>query len=788
MKTRFALLIFFLTIYCELPSQTNSLTQTIKGKVIDADSKEMLSGIVVTLIGINIKVVTDSIGDFRISNVPIGILTIEVTGVNYETKLIPGIIVTSGKEIFLEIGLNEKIRTLNEVVIHSENRQNQAANEFASASSRSFSMEESKRYPITGFDPGRIVQNFAGVSLTEDNSNAVIIRGNSPKNIAWRIEGVEIPNPNHFGNTGAGGGNISMLSSSMLGKSDFYTGAFPPEFGNALSGVFDLKLRKGNPDKKEHSIMVGLLGLEAASEGPLKKNAHSSYLVNFRYSTFALLKDVAQIDGVTPDYQDMSFKLFFPAKKGGGLSIFGLGGLNKQLREPERFAPFFTPLFTLFRVEEKGSVGIAGLSHQLFLTKNSYLQTTIAVTTDNYRNNTDTLNYRNNYSREAVGKTKFGSINYKFSSTYNKKINSHHTIRSGIIVTRLGYNFTDEQYRPGINSWQYIFDAKGHSTFYEGYLQWKWRMGTRFDLIQGVHYSILVLNKASSLEPRVSLTYRGIRNQRFILAAGLHSRPEHLSTYFFGYLKNDQAAETKFHDLELTKAAHVVLSYQKTFKNFTCKLETYYQHLFNVPVEKDTASFFSTINALSIYDLYDTDSSLISSGKGENYGIDLTIEKPFTKDWHFLLTASLLRSTFSTYSNKNFHTKFDRGFQLVGLAGKEWKVGKNDNRKIAANGKVMIAGGLRESPIDHRQSELSNKIVYEYDKYYSQQTRPYSRIDLGISYKINRSRSTHIIMLDIQNILNHENIVRTSYNFRAKRTQVEHSLGLFPLFNYRIEF
>ncbi|MEO6328969.1 MAG: TonB-dependent receptor [Ginsengibacter sp.] len=762
------------------------LLQTIKGVVIDADSKEPLTGIVVTINGKIGNTITDSTGRFKINAVPVGLQTIEFSANNYETKVIEGIEVTSGKEFFLQVTLNEKITFLSEIVIRSNKKQNNSLNEFASVSARSFSMDDTKKYPITGFDPGRIAQNFAGVSLTEDNSNAIIIRGNSPKGILWKLEGIEIPNPNHFGSTGSGGGNISMLSSSTLDKSDFYAGAFPAEFGNALSGVFDLKLRKGNSDKHEHSIMVGDLGIEASTEGPINRKAGSSYLVNFRYSTFALIKGIAEIDGVTPDYQDLSFKFNFPTKKAGTFSIFGLGGINKQLREPVIFGGF-RPIMALFRVEEKGLLGVVGLSQQIFLNKKSYLQNTIAATSDNYYSNVDTLDYNNNYARGAVGRTKFISPTYKWATTYNNKINNHHTIQIGLITSYLGYNFIDSQYNGINNSLRVIFNSKGNSFLYEAYLQWKWRLNSHIDIIPGIHYTMLALNKAKSIEPRFSLTYYAPGSQKISLAAGLHSKPEHLSTYFFQNLKSNLPGFA-YQNLGLTKAAHATLSYQKNLKNISIKAEAYYQYLYNVPVEKDSAGFFSMVNALSVYDLYDLDSQLVNNGKGKNYGLDVSIEKPFLKNWHFLTTASVFRSGYTAYNGKSFHTRFDRNFQLIVITGKEWKASHNNKRRLGANAKVLVAGGLRESPIDYERSAAQHKIVYAVDKYYSLQTTPYSRMDMGISYRINRPKSTHIIMLDVQNIFNQKNVVRTTYDIQAKQTSKDYSLGIFPLFNYRIEF
>jgi hypothetical protein len=318
---------------------------------------------------------------------------------------------------------------------------------------------------------------------------------------------------------------------------------------------------------------------------------------------------------------------------------------------------------------------------------------------------------------------------------------------------------------------------------YEGYVQWKWKPNDHLEIVPGLHYTLLALNRSNSIEPRLSISYYTSGDQKLIIAAGLHSRPEHLSTYFFH--KNNHQDN---HNISLPKAAHFVVGYHKKFNPFLLKVEAYYQYLFDIAVEKNNSGFFSMINAWSVYDLYDIDSSLISSGSGTNYGLDITIEKPLTRNWHFLLTASLLKSGYTTYNGKTFPTRLDRGYQFTTIAGKDWSVNNNQRKRIGINAKLVTAGGLRESPVDEALSDLQQGVVYLKDQYYSKKTSPYFRMDMGISYKINRKRSTHTLMLDIQNITNYQNVESTSYNLQSRETTKEYGLGLFPLLNYRIEF
>ncbi|MEM7037326.1 MAG: carboxypeptidase-like regulatory domain-containing protein, partial [Bacteroidota bacterium] len=267
--------------------------QTIRGTVRDVDTQQALAGATVTLRdGATVLkgAITDAEGSFRFTEVPIGRHSIQVAFTGYEAAFLEQLMLTSGKEMVLEIPLTESMTeaALEDVVITDEASTGDPINEMATLSARSFSVEETKRYAAAVFDPARMAQNFAGVmSSGFDMENEIVIRGNSPRYMLWRLEGIEIPNPNHFGGMGSSGGPISMLSSSTLGNSDFYTGAFPAEFGNALSGVFDLRFRRGNNEQREFSFMVGALGIEASAEGYFSKKSRASYLINYRYSTLA---------------------------------------------------------------------------------------------------------------------------------------------------------------------------------------------------------------------------------------------------------------------------------------------------------------------------------------------------------------------------------------------------------------------------------------------------------------------------------------------------------------------
>ena len=760
-------------------------TQQLKGTIVDADTRRPISGATISLMDCGYTL-SDSLGRFYFARVPIGRHSLTITMAAYEEKQMTDIPVTSGKQAELTISLTGKLNRLDDVVVRARKNNGRAQNEFAGASSRSFSVEDTRRYPAAVFDPARMAMNFAGVSSNGDMGNEIVVRGNSPRGMLWRLEGIEIPNPNHFASLGNSGGAISMLSSSTMGPSDFYTGAFPAEIGNATSGVFDLNLRHGNRQKREYAFMLGAMGIEASAEGPLGKKGQASYLFNYRYSTLALLRHfIGGMRDFLPVYQDISFKVQVPTAKAGTFSLFGLGGTNQNQNEPIEDSTKWETGHGNHVMEEKGKMGVLGISHHLPVSNRGYLRTVVAFTYNSLFFWGDTLNPHDNYGRVPTMRNETLDKAFRLNTFYNHKISNQHVFRTGINVSRLMFNYKDLHYNTSENVYKESLASEGTNHYYQAFAQWKTRLNNQWTLQGGVHGSLLDVNRTWSIEPRLSVQYRPGNHQTITLASGLHARPEHLSTYYFQpQPANGQLLPNK--DLEMPKAFHTVLGYEKNMKGgLQLKTELYYQHLYNISVEAMEGSEFSVLNMSSFWDLLNK-GPLSGTGTGKNYGIDMVLEKPFRNNNYFMVTASWFRSTYTNYSGNRYNTRFDRVYQTNWVAGKEWK--KGNNRTLGINGRLLASGGQRQSPIDLEASRAAGKRVNVPGQYYSQAGPLYFRSDISFSYRINSRATTHTLMLDVQNVTNRQNLLMQYYDAREQDVRNAWQMGLVPVLNYRVEF
>jgi hypothetical protein len=771
-----------------------SHVQTVRGQVLDKESKMPLIGANVLIRDLEtmIGTTTDIDGYFKIEKVPVGRRTIEVSYIGYEPAMMNSIMLTTGKELVLNIELLESTVSMETIVVKANHDKAETLNEMASVSARSFSVEETGRYAAAFNDPARMALNFAGVTGGGDDlSNEIVVRGNSPRGVLWRLEGIEIPNPNHFSAMGSSGGAISMLSSSTLATSDFYTGAFPAEYGNATSGVFDLNLRNGNNEQREYAFMLGALGIEAAAEGPFVKGKRASYLLNFRYSTLSALKAVGlnPVGDILPDYQDLSFKVNVPTKKAGTFSLFGLGGTNRAFFEPEKDTTTWNDNdWGNEGFLERQRVGTIGLSHRMLLSDRSYLKTVVAASTEQYREEYYYLDAENDFNKRIDETGDFSSTTYRISTTYNHKFNARHTLRAGAIASYQSFNLEMQSFDYDLNQFQVYFDNEGETELYQTFAQWKYRFRENWTFLSGLHATYFNLDGQYSIEPRTALKWQLHPAHSLSLAAGLHSKPEHISFYFVEQSLEGEERRQPNKDIDLMKSAHFVLGYDwRINPNLRVKAEAYYQHLYDVPVEIGPESTNSIINAADIWDILGADEA-VNEGTGRNYGLDLTVERFFADQYYFLITGTLFESKYTPQNGVEYGTRYNTNYQLNLLGGKEWNVGKKNNHILGVNTKFLLAGGNRFTPIDFERSAEAGYTVIMEDRRFEDRTKPYYRLDIGVNYKINSKRMTHTIALDIQNVTNRLNVYTLYYSSNSGQLEEFTQTGFFPNFNYRVEF
>ncbi len=762
-----------------------SAQQTVRGKVIDADSKVAIPFASIQLVD-SVRLtgaVCDEWGKFRLEDVPLGRQSFIVSCMGYEPGYLNNVDITIGKEVVMNIELQENLTKLDEVVVTAKRDKRRPVNDFATISARSFSVEETNRYAASIGDPARQALNFAGVTGNgNDLSNEIVVRGNSPRGFLWRLEGIEIPNPNHFAYLGNSVGSVSMLSSNILATSDFYTAAFPGEFGNASSGVFDLSFRKGNNEQYETRIAAGFLGLEVASEGPVIKRQGSSFIFNYRYSTLSVLDalGIEVVGDALPNYQDLGFNINFPFKKAGTFNIYGLLGRSwfeygstedygyGEIRE---------------KATEKAKTAIIGIKHRIFVSDKSFVQSSVnyswkkADVSEKEENNTYLYKYWEKTTMPAL----------RYASLYNYKFNAKHTLQAGAIISHLQSKAKNYELDEGTEKNYDDFDKKALQV--QSYLQWKWRIRRNITMNSGFHGLYYQINQKYSLEPRFALRWNYSRNKSFNFGSGLHSRAEDMYVYLIEK-EDDSGNKTRPNkDLEIAKSAHLVLGHDWNInKHTTFKVEAYFQYLYHLL--SDSAAMFISTNVTDVFD-YQQVSNVTNDGTGRNYGIELTLERFLHKNFYYLFTTSLYESKFSFDEKTFYNTRYNGNYIINGLIGKDFNLGRRKRNTIGVNLKATHAGGQRYTEVNETLSFQNNEITYSKTPY-TKKVKEYFRIDLGVNFKANLNKTTHILSLNIQNATNRLNEFEPDFKLSSSESkiikQVVTQNGIIPILKYTIDF
>ena len=797
------LTILLLTLCATLTAQT---TQTIKGQILDAQSEIPIIGATVEILTVrdNLGTVTDEDGYYRLTDIPVGRHELRISYLGYGDLMLPNVVVTAGKETILDVQLQEAFTAIDEVVVTADAENDRANNEMAVISARTFSVEEVTRYSGGRNDVSRLATNFAGVSSANDSRNDIVIRGNSPTGVLWRLEGIPIPNPNHFSTLGTTGGPVSALNTNLLRNSDFLTGAFPAEYGDALAGVFDIQFRKGNRDRHEFTAQLGTFsGLEAMAEGPINREKTGSYLVSYRHA-FTAIGDALGIPvgtNAVPQYRDLSFKIALPKTKVGTFQVFGIGGLSEidflgdETDENDLFADPNVDAFP------RSQLGVLGVKHNVLLNDKTYLRTTVAAS---YSGNTydEFATLFGKSDKQLVVEVENANTTLSIQSILNHKVDAKTTIRTGILAQRQGLDLylrdrteTPDLDGDGIRDWFEVQNFDGAIGLYQAFVQAQHQLTPTVQFNGGLHAQYLAFNERAVIEPRAAVSWDFLPRHTLTAAYGMHHQTQPLPILLqqervtpgpstgsgtYDYIESNK-------NLDFTRSQHYVLGWDyKPATDWRTRVELYYQDISQVAVQA-TPSSFSVLNVGADF-VFPTDiAGLVNDGTGTNYGVELTVEKFFSGGYYGLLTGSLFESTYVGNDGVERNTAFNNQYVLNALAGKEWRIGRH---AITADCRISTAGGRFFTPIDLAASQAAGLEVLQDDLAFSEQYDSYFRLDAKVGFQLNskKRRFSQQFYLDFQNLTNRQNIFLQRYNDLTGEVNPVFQAGFFPDFMYRVQF
>lgn len=715
----------------------------IKGNIINKSKRESVIFANVQIVGANKACTSDSAGNFVLSNVQPGIYCFKVSAVGYKTLISPEYILST-KDLVISFELEENVTQLKEVNI--------TASIFRRVSDtpiglRLIGLQEIEKSPAANRDISRIVRNYAGVSYSPASyRNDLIVRGGSPSENKFYLDGVEIPNINHFSTQGASGGPVGILNADLIREVGFYTSSFPVNKGNALSSVLDFKLRDGNMEKNSLKATLGASEISLASSGPLTKN--TTYVVSVRQSYLQFLFSLIGLPFL-PTYTDAQFKLKTKINKYNEISILGLGGIDRmKLNENatgELNKYILNSLPTIS--QDTYTFGMvykhySGIHQQTVTLSHSYLNNRFIKYLNNDESTDDNISF--NYKSEE----KESKLRFENSSAFS--------FAKVLVGANLDYSYYSN------NTFQKIFTSQPLTNHYDTSLDiLRWGLfatmnyespNEKFTASLGVrtdasNYSSTTSDLSSQLSPRLSLSYQ-LFNKVYISTS--------LGRYFqlppftaLGYKDNTGKYVNKSLQFMKVDQKSIGITYQAS-NNLQLSSEMFYKQYDYLPLSvndqiplQDKGVDYGVVG----------NEELISVAQGKSYGIEFMAKWIIPKKLNVSSALTIYRSMYrknshETYTNSSWDNQYI--FNLSGTYSlpKMWSLGI----------KISSIGGSPYTPFDVDKSSLvdawdaQGKPYLDYTKYNTMRLPSYTQIDLRVDKTFYIKTYMLGFYLDMQNV------------------------------------
>lgn len=712
-----------------------SHSETIRGTVFDVKSHLPLPFARISIVGTGKGAVANADGEYR-TNVKVGHYTIKA-GANGYVSSTQEVTVSSAHQSVIDFELKEIVYQGDTVVVVGSNALD-PVNKNASVSVTPFSIQDVNRYAAAFQDPSRMAENFAGVFGRGTTNNYITVRGGSPIELLWRLDGIDIPNPNHFGKNGSTGGLVSAINSDMLGNSDFYTGAFPSMYGGKMSAVFDLHTRDGNSEKYEGTAQLSLAGTELMLEGGIPVTDGSSFLLGYRYSTIKLIQDAGLLNFSTiPNFSDAMGKLHF---KLGGRDQINFTGLWGKASIDLNYT----------KDGELGSgsgIAVAGINWQHIFSDNFITQLLI--------------NHVENSFDEGVGSSQQENTTLTYNTVKaiaNYSPSLDHNFEVGLTAQKMNFN-TNQLAGNNIAFSQ-------ATNLYQAYLNWNWHIVQQLVLNTGIYSQYIAYDSASSFEPRVSLSYSPSEEHTFAVAFGVHRQPE---------------------PIQFTQSLHYVVGYTlRPSADVLIKLEGYEKDYSHVPIHASTFDSYSFLNEGFAKTIDYSD--LVNKGVGKTYGAELSIMKHYDNGYYITFTGSYVRQRFAGSDGIWRWGSFDNIYIFNFVSGYDIPVGRNN--VLTLSEKFTIAGGGAYTPFDLQRSTQAGYGILDSANAFGARNPPYVRLDINAEYHINWRSSALIIYASIINALGIDNVVDRQFTNYFSTPSIEelYDLPFLPIIGVKFEF
>ncbi len=766
----FKAVIFLLIFTClaggessaQIQSEKKSSTGTIRGKVVDIQTRAPIEGVSVLIAESKIGTATDKEGEFILQNIKIGTMILLFRSVAYESIAMPDVVVKPKRTVYVEAELHPAILKLKGMVVRTDYFT--AAGE-KGGSNVSFSNEEIRRSPGSIGDITRIMRVLPNISKVNDLFNVLLVRGGSAVENGFYLDNIEIPNINHFPLRNSTGGPINLINVDFLKNANFSAGGFPAMYGDHLSSVMDLQSREGNRTEFNGQAALDLAGFSLAGEGPLRKN-RGSWLLSLRRSSIDMLAHAFGYK-IVPNYSDMQWKVTYDISKSNSLAFVGVAGIDhfditrdEAIKEDLDWGTW------------KGYEYSAGVNWRTLWGEHGYANTSISVQAKRL-NNIFYWIYRSgpqndNNSLETA---------YQFRNVSSWLINKHHYVQFGIdakyLTCRYDY-FSDRQYDP-LGGVIPVIKVKARAETYKTglFISETMRLLRRFSLTMGYRYDYFRYNRHSRISPRYLFEWTISPVLSLDAAYGVYYQTLPLDLLI-------QFASHRY--LKEPEARHYIVGVGYNLTEDTrLRMEGYYKSYRNIPLDPNQPQLYILDEIL--YCDYPSDHPVLKDeGRAESYGLELTLQKKMASGIYGLASLALSRSRYRDLNGDWRKRVVDNGI----LCGFEGGYRPNDNWELSL--RWIYAGGPPYTPLDEALSRQNAATVLDRHRVNTLNYPAYHSLNVRIDRHFNFHGSNLILYASVWNLYNRRNILSYSWDGDGNCIDENYQLGFLPIVGIKYEF
>lgn len=737
---------------------------TIKGKVIDFETKRSLIGVNIFIPELGIGGTTDENSLYAFNQINIGSYSIVFSYVGYEKNTTSDVIVRAGRITYLNVEMKPVSINMKDVEVTSGYFN---STETQNLSAVSFSFEEIRRAPGAGGDVSRIIFGLPSLSKINDTKNSLIVRGGSPVENGFYLDNIEIPNINHFPVQGSTEGPIGIINVDLIDNVNFYSGGFNSNYGDKLSSIMELKYREGNRTNFDIQADMSLQGFGGVIEGPIN-GGKGSFVLSARRSYLDLILDLMGEKVGLPIYSDFQGKAVYDLNENNKLSLIDIFSFDNQLMNQDDARDNKNNVY----VDYKYYTNTAGINWQYLWGKSGYSNTSISHT----------------YSK-TLGKffqTKDAKLlldNNSLEHEYKLR-NSNHFFVNTELKFEFGFDvkFIANDYKQFYNDYNDLFGQpmssldinKNINTFKSGiFANLTWEVLPKLIFNPGIRLDYFGYNKTANASPRVSLTYELTDATSLTGTFGIY----HQNIPWIIAAQKDE-----FKNLKNPKANHYIIGLNHLITESTkLTIELYNKDYFDFPMDPTQQNLFVFDQAV-VENLFLPHQNLLSAGEANSKGIEITVQKKLAKDFYGLVAGSYSKAKYKGLDNKWYNRIYDNQITFAIEGGYK----PNENWEFSA--RWLYAGGAPYTPFDQAASRAANKGVFDNSKVNGARLPDFHSLNIRADRRFHFSTSTLIVYLSVWNAYARDNIATYSWNEIDNKQDAEKMWGILPVFGIEYEF